>query len=50
MYGVGRLQQRTTCVFTQFQLYDNIAERGGVGGLNGISQEVAHKQGGIRLL
>ncbi len=31
MYGVGRLQQRTTCVF---QMYDNIAERGHAGGLN----------------
>ena len=29
MYGVGRLQQRTTCVFNQFQSYDNIAEKGG---------------------
>ena len=34
MYGVGRLQQRTTCVFNQFQAYDNIAEKGAVGGLN----------------
>ena len=36
MYGFGRLQQRTTCVFTgnQFQPYDNIAEKGCAGGLN----------------
>ena len=33
MYGVGRLQQRTTCVFNQFQIYDNIAEKGYAGGL-----------------
>ncbi len=30
---VGRLQQRTTCVFNQFQIYDNIAEKGCAGGL-----------------
>ncbi len=35
MYGVGRLQQITTCVFNQFQIYDNIAEKGCAGGLNG---------------
>ena len=28
MYGVGRLQQRTTCVFNLFQSYGNIAEKG----------------------
>ncbi len=33
MYGVGRLQQRTICVFNQFQIYDNIAEKGCAGGL-----------------
>ena len=33
MYGVGRLQQRTTCVFNQFQIFDNIAEKGCAGGL-----------------
>ncbi len=33
MYGVDRLQQRTTCVFYQFQIYDNIGEKGGAGGL-----------------
>ncbi len=33
MYGVGRLQPRTTCVFYQFQIYDNIAEKGCAGGL-----------------
>ena len=32
-YGVGRLQQRTTRVFNQFQIYDNIAEKGCAGGL-----------------
>ena len=33
IYGVGRLQQKTTCVFNQFQSYDNIAEKGFAGGL-----------------
>ncbi len=33
MYGVGRLQQRTMCVFNQFQIYINIAEKGCAGGL-----------------
>ncbi len=33
MYGFGRLQRRTICVFNQFQPYDNIAEKGGAGGL-----------------
>ena len=33
MYGVGRLKQRKTCVFNQFQIYDNIAEKGCAGGL-----------------
>ncbi len=33
MYDVGRLQQRTTCVFNQFQIYDNITEKGCAGGL-----------------
>ncbi len=33
MYGVGRLQRRTACVFYQFQIFDNIAEKGGAGGL-----------------
>ena len=33
MYAVGRLQQRTTCVFNQFQIYDHIAEKGCAGGL-----------------
>ena len=33
IYGVGRLQQRTMCVFNQFQSYDNIAEEGCAGGL-----------------
>ena len=39
MYGVGRLQQRKTLCFNQFQIYDNIAEKGGVGGLNHFSAE-----------
>ncbi len=34
MYGIGRLQQRTTCDCNQFQTYDNIAEKGSAGGLN----------------
>ncbi len=33
MYDVGRLQQRTTCVCNQFQIYDNIAEKGCDSGL-----------------
>ncbi len=33
MYGFGRLQQRALCVFNQFQPYDKIASKGGVGGL-----------------
>ncbi len=37
MYGFGRLQQRTTCVFNQFHMYDNIAEKGCAGGLNQIT-------------
>ena len=31
---IGGLKQRITCVFKQFRIYDNIAEKGGgVGGL-----------------
>ncbi len=33
MYGVDRLQQRKSYVFNQSQIYDNIAEKGGAGGL-----------------
>ncbi len=43
IYGVGRLQQRTTCVFYQFQIFDNIAEKGGAGGLNEYMVTVANK-------
>ena len=34
MYGIGRLQQRTTCFFNQFQIYDKIGVKGCAGGLN----------------
>ncbi len=36
MYGVGRLQQRITCNFNQFQIYDNTAEKGCAGGLKSL--------------
>ncbi len=44
MYGFGRLQQRTTCVFNQFQPYDNIVGKGCAGGLKEKKKKTKHEQ------
>ena len=42
LFFLSDFQNHTTCVFNQFQIYDNNAEKGGVGGLKYILLYIAY--------